>query len=425
MLNPLTHQNSPLLRRVLNILRLVVTVTAIAIGIELGYRGYLYFKHPNYFTAASVDAADFSVLNKSFWQYDRDHGYGYVPSLTADVTTLKAGAVIKCTQMTVANSQGNSGPPVPDFDQADVKIVVFGDSFTSAPVAGPAWTQLLGQKLERALGKTVRVLNLGRDGYGMPQMMALANAKANEIKPALIIFAFHGTALNRGRSWRTVAGTGDDMRLYTSTDSSSQPNPDDAAETIILFPSASYSWCEDHLSKPPEEQRSDPVLQKLLSKHLMIAAKNRPPVADLFDWKTSYVYGMIRYRSPFRAQWGKLLPAANPVLGYDNYRDDPRFMADLQGVMTFGAPVLFVHLALGQSISEGREFDLDRRGGKLLDELQDIIGAKVHKTTDLIHPSREDALKMCATAYDCHPSDFGMEMYAQAIATMVLKNGFR
>jgi hypothetical protein len=413
------------MRRVLGILRLAVTVAAIAIGVEAGYRVYLYVKHPNYFRAADAAAADFWVQSRSFWQYDREYGYGYVPSLTVDVTTLKAGAVIKCTQMTVANSQGNSGPPVPDFDEADVKIAVFGDSFTSAPVAGPAWTQLLGEKLERALGRTVRVLNLGRDGYGLPQMLALANGKLKDVKPSLIIFAFHGTALNRGRSWRTIAGTGDDVRLYTSTDSSPSPNPDDAADTAIVVPSASYGWCEDHLKKPPDEQKTDPMLSKMLAKHRDIAAKNRPPVADVLDWKTSYVYGMLRYRSPFRAQWGRLMPAANPVLGYDDYREDPRFMADLAGVMQSGVPLLFVHLALGSSISEGREFDLDRRGRKLLDNLQSITGAAVRKTSDFIHPSREEALKMCASAHDCHPGDFGMEMYAQAIAAMVLSSDFR
>jgi hypothetical protein len=413
------------MRGVPGILRMVVTAAAIAVCVEAGYRVYLYVKHPNYFRAADVAAADFWVQTHSFWRYDSDYGYGYVPSLTVDVATVKAGAVVQCSQMTVANSQGNSGPPVPDFDEADVKIAVFGDSFTSAPVAGPAWTQLLGEKLERALGRTVRVLNLGRDGYGLPQMMALANGKLKDVKPALIIFAFHGTALNRGRSWRTIAGTGDDMRLYTSTDSSPNSNPDEAAETVIILPSASYSWCRDHLSKPREQQIADPVLQKMLAKHREIAAKNRPPVADVLDWKASYVYGMLRYRSPFRAQWGKLIPAANPVLGYDDYREDPKFMADLAGVMKSGVPLLFVHLPLGSSISEGREFDLDRRGRKLLDNLQSITGAAVRKTSDFIHPSREEALRMCASAHDCHPGDFGMEMYAQAIAAMVLSSGFR
>ena len=414
------------MRRVLGILvGLVVTVAAIAVGVEVGYRLYLYLRHPDYFTVAGVDAAEFGVLNQSFWQYDPDYGYGYVPARTVDVTSLKAGAVSKCSQMLVANNQGNSGPPVPDFGEADVKIVVFGDSFTSAPVAGPAWTQLLGEKLEHALGRTVRVLNLGRDGYGVPQMLTLANGKLKDVKPALIIFAFHGTALNRGRSWRTAAGTGDDMRLYTSTDPSPNPNPDEAADTMIVMPSASYSWCEAQLRKPPEQQRIDPLLQKLLTKHREITAKNRAPVADLFDWKTSYVYGMLRYRSPFRAQWGRLIPAANPVLGYDDYRDDAKVMADLAGIMKAGVPFLFVHLALGKSISEGREFDLDSRGRQLLDNLQSITGTKVYKTTDFVHPSREDALRMCATAYDCHPSDFGMEVYAEAIANMVLKSGFR
>jgi hypothetical protein len=52
---------------------------------------------------------------------------------------------------------------------------------------------------------------------------------------------------------------------------------------------------------------------------------------------------------------------------------------------------------LGKTISEGREFDLDDRGRKLMDSLRNITGAEIYKTTDFVSLSRDDALKMCST----------------------------
>jgi hypothetical protein len=137
------------------------------------------------------------------------------------------------------------------------------------------------------------------------------------------------------------------------------------------------------------------------------------------------VYNLVRYRNAFRSQFRTKLPSTNPTVAYDDYHDDPRFMSDINGVMSSGVPFMFVHLALGKSISEGREFDLDNRGRKLMASLRDIAGAEIYKTTDFVSLSREDALKMCFSDYNCHPSEFGMEIYAQAVSKMVLKNGVR
>src|SRR5262249_1532924 len=155
--------------------------------------------------------------------------------------------------------------------------------------------------------------------------------------------------------------------LYSSVENSPNPDPANAADASIVLASATRSWCEAQRQKTPEEQRSDPILQKLLTKYRMIAIKNGTPQANLFDLKASYVYGLVRYRNAFRSQFrGTGLPSVNPVVTYDDYREDPRFMANIKGVMATGVPFMFVHLALGKSISEGRELDLDGRGRKLM-----------------------------------------------------------
>jgi hypothetical protein len=413
------------MRRLPRVLRFLVTAAAIAVAVEAGYRLFLLFKYPDHFRTTTIDAAAFSIWSASPWRYDPVYGYGYVPSLIVDSIQLKDGIVTGCSQFGVANEQGNLGPPVFDFDEADFRVVVFGDSFAGAYATGPAWTKMLGEKLEAALGRTVRVLNLARDGYDMPQIIALANGKLKELRPSLVIIAFNGPSLERARYWRTTVGTGDDTRLYSSVENSPNPDPETAADTAIVMTSPTRSWCEQQAKRPPEEQRRDPILQKILTKHREIAIKNSIPQANLFDLKASYVYDMVRYRNGFRSQWRSVLPSTNPQVTYDDYRDDPKFMADLAGVMNSGIPYLFAHIALGKSISEGREFDLDNRSRSLMDSLRSITGAEIYKTTDFVSLSREEALSMCSTPSDCHPSEFGHKVYAEAVSKMVLKNGLR
>ena len=82
-------------------LRLLVTVLAIALGVEGGYRLYLWFKYPDHFkTTTEIDAAEFSVWSASPWRYDPVYGYGYVPGLKVDSVQLNGGGVTGCSEDT-------------------------------------------------------------------------------------------------------------------------------------------------------------------------------------------------------------------------------------------------------------------------------------------------------------------------------------
>jgi hypothetical protein len=167
------------------------------------------------------------------------------------------------------------------------------------------------------------------------------------------------------------------------------------------------------------------VLKRILVKHREIIIRNGAPQANLFDLKASYVYDLVRHLNGYRSQWRTGLSSTNPQVTYDDYRDDPKFMADLEGVIASNVPYVFAHLALGKSISEGREFDLSKRARNLMASLQAITGTEIYKTTDFVTLSRDDALKMCSSPSDCHPSEFGHGVYAEVVSKMILKSGFR
>jgi hypothetical protein len=413
------------MQRVTAFFRIALTVLAMALSVEVAYRLYLLVKYPANFRTVDTTAAPFSIWNRTVWRYSRDYGYEYFPARKVDSTAIEGGLVTVCAEFTVANEQGNFGPPVFDYDEADVRVAIFGDSFTGPLPTGTAWTKILGENLERELGKTVRVMNMGRDGYGMPQMIALANGKLKDLRPSVIVFAFNGPALERARYWRTTVGTGDDVRLYSSIEDSSNPDPGNAADTSIVMASATRQWCEEQIKKSPDEQRGDPILQKILIKHREIAIKNGTPQANLFDLKASYAYDMIRYRNGFYSQWRTPLPSTNPLVTYEDYRDDPIFMAHIGGVIKSGIPYIFAHLALGKTLSEGREFDLSARSRNLMESLRRITGAEIYRTSEFVSLSREDALRLCYSTADCHPSEYGHKVYANVVTKMLLKSGFR
>src|SRR5262249_51963717 len=151
-------------------------------------------------------------------------------------------------------------------------------------------------------------------------------------------------------------------------------------DAMILMPSATRVWCEALRQKSPDEQSRDPVLRKIVAKHREAARKNGSLRADPFDPRASYVYDLVRYGDPFRTQWRRVQASVLPTVPYDDYREDPKFLADMAGLRKSGVPILFVHFALGNAISEGREFNLDKPSRHLMDSLRSLSGAEIYKT---------------------------------------------
>jgi hypothetical protein len=181
-------------------------------GLEALYRVFLYFKFPDRFIDRRGDLP-IDAYSKSMWRYDSRFGYSYEPVVRIATTSIKNGRVISCQERTYTNEQGNIGPSVPDFPAATYRIVVIGDSYSASTIDGKTWPSILQSRLVPPLGKSVRVLNLGRDGYGLPQMFDLAAGRLAELKPTLVVIAFNSGIFFKDRTWRVLIGNGDDVRL--------------------------------------------------------------------------------------------------------------------------------------------------------------------------------------------------------------------
>ena len=390
--------------------------------IEAGYRAFLFLKYPERFeVAAPRDDDFFAVMDKSQWRYSQSYGYEYVAG--GSETGIIRGHVTACNPIKDINEHSAFGPPIPDFDSASIRIVVYGDSFTASSIDGKTWTSLLQDDLEDALRQTVRVMNLGRDGYGILQMFDLAAGTVSEIKPNLAIFAFNSSALTRDRSWRTVLGSDDDARVVTTQENTPIPSLKKSTDVTLLMPNATAAWCKRMVSLSFDEQNHDATLQKILAKRARILAENdaQRPVANILDYRSSYVLDQLIRRNAFASQWEQLRPGTNPILHLTDFMADDRFRSDIATLKNSGVPIIVVHLPLGVSLSQNNEFYFDTpQSQPLLASLNKVLAEPICPLRDRLNVAPMEAMKLCRKKDDCHPSALGMKAYADAISQIVI-----
>src|SRR5262249_34376926 len=113
----------------ISILSLVVGFTLV----EAAYRLVLLRTDPRLMLPWRLANPDnlphIEVHSRSLWKFDFDEGYQYVRE-NVDWTRIESGVVTDCTRLNPINAHGGSGLIEGDYASADLKIAVFGDSFT-------------------------------------------------------------------------------------------------------------------------------------------------------------------------------------------------------------------------------------------------------------------------------------------------------
>ena len=84
---------------------------------------------------------------------------------------------------------------------------------------------------------------------------------------------------------------------------------------------------------------------------------------------------------------------------------------------------MLFHLAFYPEIKAKTEYILRPPQKALLDSLEAVTGKTVLRTTDYVRMPVPQAKRMNATADDNHPSLWGMEFYANAVAEALVRNG--
>ncbi|MFA6266115.1 MAG: hypothetical protein WC670_10435 [Pseudolabrys sp.] len=379
---------------------------------ETGYRCYLAFAFSEEFYPPAPTRV--SVFDRSMWRYSAEFGYDYVPGQTVAGALIDSGRVILCATDSSVNSQGNTGPEVPDYESADFKIAVFGDSFSASQIDGETWVSRLQKVVDGTSGKRVRVFNAARDGFGLVAMVEMAASKVTVLKPDLIIIAFNSTALLRAKTWRMVFGEGHDARLIVSASGNLPPKPGTYSDFALVDSEATLDWCEKAKASGTTD---DEVIRRVLRK--AVVRKAALPSASLFDVRHSFVVSILATRDPFAGLRPQFPPGTNPVVQVKDYREDPGFVEAIRKLDDSGVPYLFIHLPLGASLRDGQEYWVEPGFDSLLASLPLVSRHEVHGLKNLINIPPSEAMDLCKSADDCHPSIKGMDAYAHAVATII------
>lgn len=368
-------------------------------------------------TPANVVAA----YNKSHWSYSEPFGYEYPASRKLIITHVDgSGKHMSCNNIDVINERGGIGPIVGDYATADHKILVFGDSWTAFNHDGITWTHKLQDELEKRLGQKVHVVNFGRDGYGVLQMVDLAAAKIEEYKPDMAIIAFITNDLERVRTWRAETTQEGYERVITSFAPGAEPDLSKSYDTFIIHPGVTQEWCDQETAKGDQREPTPvgiEIVRRMKNAKKLSGQRN----ADIWTLTHSYLWARVTTGNPFDS-----LPTMFefPRVKLESYGDDPQFVANWERIRKSGTKVVFLHLAFYPEVKEQKEYIVNFAEEKLLASLPKVTGLPIEETLPYISLPLENPERMNHSETNFHPSLFGQELYAKAASEMLIKRGY-
>ena len=134
----------------------------------------------------------------------------------------------------------------------------------------------------------------------------------------------------------------------------------------------------------------------------------------------SYLLARLTYGDPFHGVPGMFY---FPMVRYESYAQDARFMESLRAIQATGARLVLVHLAFYPEFKEGKEYVMTYQEGSLLRSLSEVTGRLVLETTKYVKLPVEQPERLIQSSDNYHPSLAGLDFYADAVAEMLMRNG--
>jgi len=384
---------------------------------EIAYRLYLMQKlGTGKDSEVTEDDLNYSAVDDVLTEFNLEFGYSYVANRSNNSVRVHNGYPVMCTQGTI-NELGNTNRIEGNYEDATVKILVFGDSFTAnTQLNGISWPDLLQDELAAKLNQDVNVVNFGRGGYGILQMFDLARTKVEELKPDLVIFAFITSDLVRARFWRTVTFIDGEQRDLVMAKPSEEADLNKSIDATVVNPTITRQWCEDMLVARDE----DDALLKALNEEFIQRRREYYDPVEFNSLSTSFIFNRIVHNDPFR---GFARPSLIPRLSENSYAADSRFIENVTLVNQSSIPYYIIHLPTYEDLKAG-EYELGEQEQSLFESFQEVTGKQVINFIDYAssHDSNnpEDLENLFMSPYDLHPSLQGIRFYAEVVSEILI-----
>ena len=384
--------------------------------LEFAYRLYLMQKiDVGKESEVTEDALNYSAVDDVLTEFNLEFGYSYVANKNNNKVLIKNGYPVMCTQATI-NELGNTNRIKGNYEDATVKILVFGDSFTAnTDLNGITWPDLLQDELEATLNQDVNVINFGRGAYGILQMFDLARTKVEELEPDLVIFAFITSDLVRARFWRTVNFINGEKRDFVMTEPSEEADLKTSLAATVINSMITREWCEHMLVAL---DKKDPLLKALNEEFIQRRREHYDPV-EFNSLSRSFIFNRILYNDPFRG----LIPSLIPRYSENSYASDPRFIENVNYINQSNIPYYIIHLPTYEDLKAG-EYKLGEQEQALFESFQEATGKQIinfiehapgHDSNNL-----EDLEKLFISPDDRHPSLQGIRFYAEIVSEILM-----
>lgn len=394
-----------------NITLILISMCVALIAGEVLYRLKLHFVN-NAFEAKS----EFRAGSFVYGLYDEKHGVRYVPSKKFTLFNIKNGQVTWCPDaISISNKDGINGKTtIAEYEQADIKILAFGDSWTHWNQGGYTWPDFLEDFLSEKLNKNVKVLNFGRGGYGILQMFDLAADKVLELDPDLMLIAFFTGDLKRNRWWTKVRVIGGYERPLLSP-SKSNFSLSIASDEYLVNPKVNLDWCQEMLGKDTQ----DPILSQVIEQYTTIkqTIDEKRGKNLIHSMDKSYLFYKIATGSAF----GNRRPLL-PKVTFKDFREDEQMMENVARIKETNTPFVMFHLPFRKEILNSK-VNMPGIYEALLKSLEVVTGKNVVFLHEEIDKSSLPK-KMDLMPHDGHPNFEALELYGKTISNYLVENGF-
>lgn len=385
--------------RVSEFMLMLASISVVLVAAEAGYRIFL----------DTNTVLSYNVANRALYKFDDHTGFVYAPDISAVIANIRRG-VPSVYGKIETGPYGNLGNGVKSWTNLDLKIMVFGDSFTAYPYNNHSWADQLGPILQKEVRQPVQVMNLARDGFGVLQIFAAAAHSAATLGADEIIIALIADDMDRARTWRTSVLVDGTERILMSTIASDAPAADISQDVVLVHEDVSLEWC-----KQVEAWGGvgDALVEELNTQYKRLLPENYK--ASLWSWRVSFLYNRLVAGDPF---YGLRNVEHIPRVEFRDFREDPEFMSHLAMLKKSGIPFRVVLLPSYQDFVNG-EYVFTEHQRELFTSLESLLEKPVVFVLERIKQRVEKPEECYLLPLDHHPSDRGATLFASAIAEVL------